>query len=103
MSNANNKIIHHLAVAVGFIGLLAWFYAGRQLGFLDWITLQMPAKYAGSGLMLGIMILMTPGFFIWARYNRWVEKRLQIKGIYYEDSYYKDDEKLKQAKRNKPS
>jgi len=34
---------------------------------------------------------MAPGFLVWKYYNRWLEKRLNITGIYYEDSYYKND------------
>ncbi|EPJ45627.1 MAG: hypothetical protein OFPII_26420 [Osedax symbiont Rs1] len=43
--------------------------------------------------MFGIGLGMAPAFFIWSRFNRWVEKKLDIKGIYIEDSYY--DEKTK--------
>ncbi|MDO6513278.1 MULTISPECIES: hypothetical protein [Neptuniibacter] len=95
----SKKYLHHLAVGTGFVGLILWFYIGRELGFLDWITQQMPDKYAGSGLMLGIMILMTPGFFLWSRFNRWAEKKLNVSGIYYEDEYYKNEDKLKQKKK----
>jgi hypothetical protein len=47
--------------------------------------------------MLGIATVMIPGFFVWKLYNRWVERRLDIRGRYYEDSYYepppdKDDD-----------
>lgn len=51
----------------------------------------MPSGYEGSGLMIGIVVMMTPAFFIWSRFNRYVEKKLNIKGVYYEDSYYKDN------------
>lgn len=94
----NNKLLHHIAVAIGLIGLGAWFYFGRYSGFLDWIILQVPERFAGSALMLGIMIMMTPGFFLWTLYNRWIEKKLSIKGIYYEDEFYKDQDKLKKKK-----
>lgn len=87
----NNKLLHHIAVAVGFIFLIVWYYTGYTLGFLDWMIQQAPREYAGAGMMVGVMIMMTPGFFIWSRYNRWVEKKLSIKGIYYEDSFYKDE------------
>ena len=92
------KLLHHLAVGAGFIGLLTWFYIGRQLGFLEWITAMMPPKYAGAGLMVAIMLLMTPGCFIWSRYNRWIERELGIKGRYYEEEYDKEQAELKQAK-----
>ncbi len=92
----DTKLLHHIAVGAGFIGLIAWYYIlGIQLGFLDWMIQQMPPKYAGSGMMIGIMVLMTPGFFIWSRFNRWVEKKLSVSGIYYEDEYYKHQDELK--------
>jgi len=43
--------------------------------------------------MLAIGLGMTPAFFIWSRFNRWVEKKLQIKGKYYEDGFYKAPKK----------
>jgi len=92
------KTLHHIAVGVGFAGLILWYYAGYKLGFLDWAIQQVPQKYAGSGLMIAIMVMMTPGFFLWKLYNRWIEKRLNITGIYYEDEYYKRDQELKEQK-----
>ncbi|WP_241235057.1 hypothetical protein [Amphritea opalescens] len=64
-----------------------------KTGFYDWVTALLPQEYAGSGLMLGIMIAMTPGFFAWKHYNRWVEKKLNVTGKYYEDGFYKQPEK----------
>lgn len=102
MSEQKKKnLLHHIAVGIGFVGLLVWLYIGRELGFLDWIILQVPRDYAGAALMVGIMIIMTPGFFIWTRYNRWIEKRLKIEGIYYEDGFYKDPEEPKGEKQDK--
>lgn len=96
----DNNLLHHLSVGIALIGLFLWFYIGRELGFLNWVTQQMPAKYAGSGYMLGVMILMTPGFFLWSRFNRWSEKKLKVSGIYYEDSFYKDEDALKKKANN---
>ncbi|MBY4675273.1 hypothetical protein [Marinobacterium arenosum] len=91
----HNKTLHHIGVGAGFLGLILWYYAGHQLGILDWVAQQVPERYAGGGLMLGIMLLMTPGFFIWKLYNRWLEAKLSVRGRYYEDEYYaslkKDD------------
>lgn len=84
----NNKVLHHIATGAGFAGLIAWYYAGHSLGILDWAAQQLPIKYAGAGLMLGIMLVMTPGFFLWKLYNRWIERTLNIKGRYIEDDYY---------------
>lgn len=95
----SNNYLHHLAVGIGFAGLIIWYYIGKELGFLDWMIQLMPVKYAGAGMMLGIMIMMTPGFFIWSRYNRWIEKKLKVKGMYYEDEYYKEQDALKEKKK----
>lgn len=89
----NNNTLHHIATGIGFLFLIGWYVLFRELGFLDWSTMQMPTGYEGSGLMLAIVIMMTPAFFIWSRFNRFVEKKLKIKGVYYEDSYYKDSSK----------
>lgn len=86
----NNNTLHHIATGIGFAFLIGWYLLCRHLGFIDWVTLQTPPDYAGSGLMLAIIIMMLPAFFIWSRFNRWVEKKLNIKGIYIEDSYYTD-------------
>ena len=87
----SNNTLHHLATGIGFAFLIGWYLLFRHLGFIDWVTLQMPEDYEGSGLMLAIGIMMTPAFFIWSRFNRAVEKKLNIKGTYYEDSFYDND------------
>ncbi|MGY8869305.1 MAG: hypothetical protein ACKVJE_02595 [Pseudomonadales bacterium] len=87
----SSNTLHHLATGLGFAFLIGSYLLGRHLGFIDWVTLQMPEGYEGSGLMLAIGIMMTPAFFIWSRFNRFVEKKLGIKGKYYEDSYYDND------------
>lgn len=84
------KLLHHIAAGAGFIFLIAWLYMARELRILDWIAYQFPEKYTGAGLMVAVMVVMTPGFYIWTLYNRWVERKLEIKGIYYEDGLYKD-------------
>jgi hypothetical protein len=91
MSPARTKLLHHIATALGLIFLGLWYLLFQQLGVLDWITGLVPATHAGAGLMLGIATVMIPGFFIWKLYNRWVERRLKIRGMYYEDSYYQQD------------
>lgn len=80
--------LYLLATAAGFAGLILWFYAGREIGILDWISSQFPPSHAGAGLMVAIMLLMTPGFLLWKLYNRWVEKKLQVKGRFLEDEVY---------------
>ncbi|WP_028468778.1 hypothetical protein [Neptunomonas japonica] len=87
----SSNTLHHLATGLGFAFLISSYLLGRHLGFIDWVTLQMPEGYEGSGLMLAIGIMMTPAFFIWSRFNRFVEKKLGIKGRYYEDSFYNND------------
>ncbi len=89
MSPAKTKLLHHIATALGLLFLGLWYLLFKQLGVLDWIMDLVPRSHAGAGLMLGIATVMIPGFFIWKLYNRWVERRLQIRGRYYEDDYYK--------------
>ena len=95
VSILNKNHLHHIATALAFAFLIAWYYLLNLYGFFDYFSELMPQQYRGAGLMLAIGIGMTPAFFIWSRFNRWVEKKLNIKGIYYEDGFYKDDEKVK--------
>lgn len=92
MSNPNqsshNKLLHHLGVAAGFIGLMAWYYIGDRLGLMQVFVDLLPSTHSGAALMLGIMLVMAPGFFIWKLYNRWLERHLGVKGRYYEDDFY---------------
>ncbi len=87
--------LYLLATAVGFIGLIAWFYAGRELGILQWMVDLFPKSHAGAGLMVAIMLLMTPGFLLWKLYNRWIETKLEVKGRYLEDDIYLPPKKNK--------
>jgi hypothetical protein len=89
MTDHQKKLLHHLAVAGGFVFLILWFYFGRKTGFLDWAVSLAPASHAGAALTLAIMIMMVPAFFIWKYINRLVEKKLDIRGRYYEDDVYK--------------
>jgi hypothetical protein len=97
MTPSRTKLLHHIATAAGLLFLGLWYLLFKQLGILDWIVNLVPSSHAGAGLMLGIATVMIPGFFIWKLYNRWVERRLDIRGRYHEDSYYeqqpgKDDD-----------
>lgn len=87
----HNKFLHHLGVAVGFVGLMAWYYIGDRLGLMVAFRDLFPTSHAGAALMLGIMLVMAPGFFVWKLYNRWLERHLGVKGRYYEDDYYGTD------------
>lgn len=89
----HQKLLHHIATGAGFAFLIGWFYVGKLLGFLDWCITLAPAEYEGAALMVGICALMAPGFFIWNAYTRLIERKLDIKGQYYEDAYYNSDEK----------
>ncbi len=89
----HNKLLHHLGTALGLVGLAGYYLLIDRSGFFDWITALMPEKYAGSGLMLGIMLAMTPAFFAWKHYNRYMERKLGVTGRYLEDEYYKDQDK----------
>lgn len=85
----HHKLLHHLGVAVGFIFLIGWFYFGRSIGLLDWALTYAPESHAGAVLMLAIMIMMLPAFLIWKYVNRWLEKKLNITGKFYEDDVYR--------------
>ncbi|NVK43609.1 MAG: hypothetical protein HWE39_20375 [Oceanospirillaceae bacterium] len=94
MTDKKTRLLHHIATALGLLFLGGWFLLFKTLGILDWIVGLVPQSHAGAGLMIAIAAVMLPAFFIWKLYNRWVEKRLQIRGIYYEDHYYgKPDDK----------
>lgn len=86
--NTPHPKLYLLASGIGFLGLIGWFVIGRELGILDWASQLVPASHQGAGIMLGIMLMMLPGFFLWKLYNRWIEKRLQVKGVYLEDDVY---------------
>lgn len=92
-TSAHNKLLHHIGTAVGLLFLIAFYLLIESTGFYDWVIAQLPSDYAGAGLMLGIIIGMTPAFFIWKQYNRWIEKKLGVTGKYYEDGFYKEPEK----------
>jgi len=85
---SHSKLLHHLGAALGFVGLILWYYIGERLGLTVALSHFFPSSHSGVGLMLGIMLVMTPGFFVWKFYNRWLERKLSVKGRYYEDEYY---------------
>ncbi|MBE9397217.1 hypothetical protein IOQ59_08090 [Pontibacterium sp. N1Y112] len=89
------NLLHHIATAIGFLGLMAWYLGARELGLFDWAVELAPEGHEGAGLMVGIMVAMTPGFFLWKLWVRWSEKKLGITGKYYEDGFYKDPPKKK--------
>ncbi|EXJ11199.1 hypothetical protein [Nitrincola nitratireducens] len=97
------KIMHHIASGVLFGFLILWFYAGRSLGFLDWFVSYSPESHAGAALMLAIMLMMTPAFFIWKLANRFIERTLKITGRYYEEGAFADAPKKDDTKPNSPS
>ena len=94
--SSHNKLLHHIGTGFGFLFLIGYYLLMEQTGFSDWVIGFFPAGYEGAGLMLAIIISMTPGFFIWKHYNRWMEKKLGVKGKYIEDEYYKQQEQDKQ-------
>ena len=89
----NTKLLHHIGAGLGFVGLLVWYLIAAELGIVNWITLQAPESHSGAGFMIAIMIVMTPGLFLWKLYNRWLERRLNISGRYYEDDFYRTEKK----------
>ncbi|MCW8885124.1 MAG: hypothetical protein OQK12_07695 [Motiliproteus sp.] len=84
----NRSITYHIFMGLGFLALVAWFYLMRKVGFIDWVTAQGPSTHTGAMNMLAIMIWMLPGFFCWKYYVRFLNKKLNIRGMYYEDHYY---------------
>jgi len=99
MKKSDSKVLHHMGVGAGFAGLIFWYFMADQLGLFKLLVGYVPSSHAGAALMLAIMIVMAPGFFIWKLYNRWLEKRLNVTGRYYEDDFYKEEE----PKSKKPS
>lgn len=95
MNQTKNSLWHHIGVGAGFAFLILWFMAGKSLGVMELVTKQLPQEYSGAGVMIAIILMMTPGFYLWTLFNRWLEKKLEIKGQYLEDEYYKDNQKLK--------
>lgn len=91
-NSKHQRLLHHIGVAAGLSGLILWFWGGRSLGFLDWMSARFPPDHAGAGLMLGIMLMMLPALLLYRQFNRWLEARLDISGHYYEDDYYRDGE-----------
>ncbi len=91
--HSHNKLLHHIGTGVGLLFLVGFYLLMEKSGFYAWVTAQVPTEYTGAGLMLGIIIGMTPAFFIWKHYNRWMERKLGVTGKYYEDGFYKDPEK----------
>lgn len=89
--SAHNKLIHHLGVALGFVGLMGWYYVGDRYGLMQLLVDLFPSSHSGAAVMLGIMLVMAPGFFVWKLYNRWLERYLGVKGRYYEDDFYAKD------------
>ena len=71
------KLLSHISTAVGLIGLGAWYLAAKALGLLDWAVAQAPEEYAGAGLMVAIMLIMTPGLFLWNQFQRWSLNKIQ--------------------------
>ncbi|MBP0048655.1 hypothetical protein H9C73_07890 [Marinobacterium sp. AK62] len=90
--------LYLFATGIGFAGLVAWFFLGRELGVLDWAVTLVPDSHAGAGLMLGIMLMMLPGFLLWKLYNRWIERTLRVRGKFIEDDVYLP----KEPKQKKP-
>jgi hypothetical protein len=80
----SKTVLHHIGVAVGFSGLIGWFLLCKTLGGFDYIISFSPKGYEGAFLMLAIGLLMAPGFFIWSRYNRYLERKLDIKGTVFD-------------------
>ena len=92
-TDPDRKIIYHLLMGIGFLGLIGWFYLMRQLEFMVWLSAFGPESHKGAMNMLAVMVWMLPAFFCWKYYVRFINKRLNIGGIYYEDHYYRSEDK----------
>jgi len=92
MSHSNPKpVLYHLLMGVGFVALIGWFALMRELGFMTWVSTFGPPTHTGAMNMLAIMIWMLPAFLAWKYYVRFLNRTLNVRGIYYEDHYYGTD------------
>ncbi len=92
----NRSLTYHVLVGLGFVALIAWFYLMRELQFMSWVTSLGPATHAGAMNMLAIILWMLPGFLVWKYYMRFINRKLKITGIFYEDHFYKDQQQSDQ-------
>ncbi|WP_207061084.1 hypothetical protein [Motiliproteus sp. SC1-56] len=81
-------LLYHLLMALGFIFLVAAFYLMQYLNFTGWVASLGPVSHQGAFKMVAVMIWMTPAFLAWKHYVRFINRRLEIQGRYYEDTYY---------------
>ncbi|MEH6628577.1 MAG: hypothetical protein V7739_19225 [Motiliproteus sp.] len=84
----NRSIFYHILMGLGFLVLISWFYLMREVGFMTWLSAKGPETHKGAMNMLAIMIWMLPAFLCWKYYLRYINRKLKIRGIYYEDHYY---------------
>ncbi|OMH25263.1 hypothetical protein [Motiliproteus sp. MSK22-1] len=86
--NPDRNIIYHFLVGLGFLALIGWFYLMREIEFMTWVTALGPETHKGAMNMLAVMIWMLPAFLCWKYYMRYINRKLDIQGIFYEDHYY---------------
>ena len=86
--NPDRNIIYHFLMGLGFLALIGWFYLMREIEFMAWITALGPESHKGAMNMLAVMIWMLPAFLCWKYYMRYINRKLNIQGIFYEDYYY---------------
>ncbi|WP_210396324.1 hypothetical protein [Motiliproteus sediminis] len=86
--NSDNPLLYQLLMASGLLALIGWFALMRQVGFMSWLTSLGPDSHIGALNLVAIMLWMLPALLIWKYYLRWINRRLRVRGIYYEDSYY---------------
>ncbi len=105
-NESNRSILYHILMGLGFLALIGWFYLMREIGFMVWLSSMGPDTHKGAMNMLAIMIWMLPAFLCWKYYLRYINRKLKIRGMYYEDHYYgtkteSDDSDEKAAADNK--
>lgn len=90
------KLPYYLLQALGLALLVGWFYLMRQLGWIEWLTMQGPDSHKGSFNLLAIMLWMLPALLAWKYYSRLLHRWFDIGGQFDEDRHnaqYKDQTK----------
>jgi len=76
----SNNLKHHIGSAIGLTLLMLWFWLLRELGWLDYASTLAPEGYGGAALTFAVGFGMIPGFWLWGRWQRWVDKKCHSDG-----------------------
>ncbi len=85
------NILYHILMGLGFLALIGWFWLMREIEFMSWLSAMGPASHTGAMNLLAIMVWMLPGLLCWKYYVRYINRKLKITGIFYEDHFYRSD------------